>query len=206
MDRKPRERRRASTRQAIVDAARRLIVERGIDGLSMRTLAEAIDYSPSAIYKYFRSKGEIVDAIRAEGFRLSAAMAAAEEDPRIPPAERFFAAGMRYQRFAKTYPEHYLLMFATPGGRPLNVSDILEEPGFVALVENVRQAAASGELRLPRPYAAEDMALHFWFLSHGVAMLRLTIMRAAGAEFEALSGRVMRVFIDSLTARSGEPD
>ncbi len=53
----PAERRRLKVRDAIIEAAEDLFTKEGEQGISMRRLAEAIDYSPAAIYKYFDSKG-----------------------------------------------------------------------------------------------------------------------------------------------------
>jgi AcrR family transcriptional regulator len=49
----PRQRRAMNTRQSILDAAREIISERGVYGLSLREVARRIDYSP-AIVRIFR--------------------------------------------------------------------------------------------------------------------------------------------------------
>ena len=56
----PRERRAQRTRDAILEAARQIIGKDGIDGLSTRGIADAIDYSPAGLYEYFGSKEEII--------------------------------------------------------------------------------------------------------------------------------------------------
>ncbi|MEL7482131.1 MAG: helix-turn-helix domain-containing protein, partial [Pseudomonadota bacterium] len=64
----PAERRRLRVRQAILDAAERVFAEDGEAGLSIRRLADEIDYSPGAIYKYFQSKQELVDELKESFF------------------------------------------------------------------------------------------------------------------------------------------
>ncbi|NJN55580.1 MAG: helix-turn-helix transcriptional regulator, partial [Anaerolineae bacterium] len=54
----PRERRHLRTKDAILDAARLIIKEQGADALSIRAIAEQIDYSPAGLYEYFGSKEE----------------------------------------------------------------------------------------------------------------------------------------------------
>jgi AcrR family transcriptional regulator len=110
----PRERRHDLTRQKILDTARKIILNQGLDGLSMRVLAEQIDYSPSAIYKYFDNKEEILQAIREESWARSAAVQAEKLTANLPPPQRLYEAGKAYLEFAETYPEHYLLMFNVP--------------------------------------------------------------------------------------------
>jgi len=67
-DLSPAERRRRKVRDAIVDAAESIFAEEGEAGLSMRRIAERIDYSPAALYKYFDSKEALFDAIREQFF------------------------------------------------------------------------------------------------------------------------------------------
>src|SRR5437764_8341723 len=64
------ERDRESVRRAILDAARDLFVAEGFQNVSIRKIAERIEYSPAAIYGYFPSKDDIFFALAEEGFRL----------------------------------------------------------------------------------------------------------------------------------------
>ena len=56
--------------RAILDAARELFVAQGYQNVSIRKIAEKIEYSPAAIYSYFPSKDDIFFALAEEGFRL----------------------------------------------------------------------------------------------------------------------------------------
>src|SRR5262250_505658 len=64
------ERDREAVRRAILDAARDLFVTEGYRNISIRKIAERIEYSPAAIYSYFPSKDDIFFALAEEGFRL----------------------------------------------------------------------------------------------------------------------------------------
>ena len=61
---------RETVRRAILDAARELFVAEGFQNVSIRKIAERIEYSPAAIYGYFPSKDDIFFALAEEGFRL----------------------------------------------------------------------------------------------------------------------------------------
>ena len=63
----PRERRHQRTQQAILDAALEIIHEKGVDGLSIRAIADKIDYSPAGLYEYYGSKEEIIAALCMQG-------------------------------------------------------------------------------------------------------------------------------------------
>src|SRR5215208_3010711 len=64
------ERDREAVGRAILDAARELFVAEGYSNVSLRKIAERIEYSPAAIYGYFASKDDIFFALAEEGFRL----------------------------------------------------------------------------------------------------------------------------------------
>ena len=64
------ERDREAVRRSILDAARELFVTEGYRNVSIRKIAEKIEYSPAAIYGYFPSKDDIFYALAEEGFRL----------------------------------------------------------------------------------------------------------------------------------------
>ena len=70
------EREREAVSRAILDAARDLFVAEGYPHVSIRKIAERIEYSPAAIYGYFPSKDDIFFALAEEGFRLLISSAA----------------------------------------------------------------------------------------------------------------------------------
>jgi AcrR family transcriptional regulator len=79
------ERDRHRIRQGILDAARELFIAEGYQHVSMRKIADRIEYSPAAIYSYFPRKDDIFFALAAEGFRILAdgvsAAVAGVDDP-----------------------------------------------------------------------------------------------------------------------------
>src|SRR3954470_5162375 len=54
------------SRDRILNAARAVVEEDGLDALSMRRLAQELDVWPMSVYRYFRDKAELVDAVAAE--------------------------------------------------------------------------------------------------------------------------------------------
>ena len=196
----PRQRRHAATRQKILEEARKIIVENGLSRPSIRTLAEAIDYSPAAIYKYFESKEQLLVAIRDEGWALANAMlATAASLPQLPPPQRLIASGTAFQAFAETYPEHYQLMFNTPDLPSRGPGEIGSDPNFSGLVKTVAEGLEQGYFQLPPGYTPQVMAFHLWITSHGMAMLKRTLMRGNRAEFDALCSLIIQSFINSIT-------
>ena len=64
-----RAREKEELRQEIMDAARELFVKEGFDNVSMRKIAEKIEYSPTTIYLYFQDKADLLDCIVEETLR-----------------------------------------------------------------------------------------------------------------------------------------
>lgn len=106
------ERERESVRHAILDAARDLFVREGYQHVSIRKIAERIEYSPAAIYSYFASKDDIFFALAEDGFQLLHGMAQDTMPPDGAPAiDTLRAMLMSMFRFSQRHPEHYSLMF-----------------------------------------------------------------------------------------------
>jgi len=103
------EREREAVARAILDAARELFVAEGYQNVSIRKVAEKIEYSPAAIYGYFESKDDIFLALAEEGFRML--FAPGREAPAVDPIEKIRAGFWRLYEFSKEHPEYYALMF-----------------------------------------------------------------------------------------------
>src|SRR5262245_38877675 len=106
------ERDRETVRRAILDAARDLFVAEGYQNVSIRKIAERIEYSPAAIYSYFPSKDDIFFALAEEGFRLlhgdQLHDPAAET---LPPLERVRQMFWRLYQYSEEHPQYFALMF-----------------------------------------------------------------------------------------------
>jgi len=108
------ERDREAVRRAILDAAKDLFVTEGYHNVSIRKVAERIEYSPAAIYSYFASKDDIFFALAEEGFRLlgdPGTTDAAEQAGRLEPLERLRAIFWRFYEFSRQHPQYFALMF-----------------------------------------------------------------------------------------------
>ena len=171
------ERQKAELREQILDAALAIIRDEGFDALTMRKIAEAIEYSPATIYLHFASRDDIAFALVRDGFaKLVAHMGPAAAEP--DPARRLFALGRAYLEFAASEPQTYRLIFmederfAAPIMLQLKGDD--ENPGdaaFGILIETVQQLIERGIYRaLPAP----AIAALFWSSLHGIAALKLS--------------------------------
>ena len=117
--RERRARQKGLLRQEILDAAREILVREGCDGLSMRKVAEKIDYSPTAIYLHFKDRDDLVFCLCEE---LMAGLVRELEDVKRRHSDPLVALrrGLRrYVEFGLQHPEHYRATFMTgPSGGP----------------------------------------------------------------------------------------
>ena len=111
-ERKARE--RQEMRSMILDTARSLFIEEGFGNVSIRRIAEKIEYSPATIYLYFKDKDEILYAVHNLGFELL--MEKFRDTVVIAdPFEQLQAVIRRYLEFAIEHPGYYDLMFIMSG-------------------------------------------------------------------------------------------
>ncbi len=111
-DRKERE--KLEMRQLIVKTAMQLFIEKGMDNVSIRAIAEKIEYSPGSIYSYFKDKGEIIHAIHTEGFERLYALQKTL-DGVTNPVDKLAQMGRLYMKFALENRDYYDLMFIAKG-------------------------------------------------------------------------------------------
>jgi AcrR family transcriptional regulator len=111
--RERREREREEIRTRILDAARELFAAEGVEAVTMRRIADRIEYSPTAIYFHFRDKEALLAELCDCDFRVFAQQFI--EIAKIPdPVARLKAAGTAYVNFGLSHPSHYRVMFMTP--------------------------------------------------------------------------------------------
>ncbi len=178
----PAERRRNKVRQTILEAAERVFAEDGEAGLSIRRLADTIDYSPGAIYKYFQSKQELVDELKESFFARIL-----EQVEEVPADRGQFLAYARYcietyVRTALERPHHYAAAFSgeaqpNPEVRCEPLSN--RERAFGVLREMVVRGIAQGAFRAGLdPHLASKS---LWASAHGLAVLMSHLPNLAGA-------------------------
>lgn len=170
----PADRRRRKVREAIIDAAEAIFSADGEQGISMRRLAESIDYSPAAIYKYFASKDDLFDAIRDLFFerllkRIHDAMEEGGETAML--CSRCMRA---YIETGMEEPNHYMMAFST-ASKPRQHVHSEEEMAYHAgaqLVSMIDQGMDEGIFRRVDPHVASKSV---WASLHGLTMLMVAL-------------------------------
>jgi AcrR family transcriptional regulator len=167
-----RERERVEIRQKILDAARELFATEGYDRVTMRRIAEAIEYSPTTIYHHFEDKDDLVNALCEEDFSRLLAVFRGQRPP-DDPVEWIRQLGRGYARFGLENPNHYRFMFMTPA-KYENVPEphSAGQDSFGVLKMAVEKALANGQFRPGDPHL---MAQVLWASIHGAVALLITM-------------------------------
>lgn len=184
----PADRRHAETRARLIALAMETVKREGASGLSIRSLADQINYSPGAVYTYFENKEALIDAVRAEFFRELNDLLRKKTSGFVDPEEMLVAAGMAYVEYARENPNTYQLLFLTEPGDSTRGDH--RKAAMSALISILELGINSGRFRERPGYALETMALHCWSTVHGLAMLQTSILKDDGEE---AYGQVLQV-------------
>ena len=156
-------------KEALIEAARRFIAERGIGGFALVDAARLVGVSPAALYRHFRGREALLEELAGRGFAELAARLARALTSRGTPLERFTRMGEAYLAFAEDEPAYYAAIFETRGvqGEPPEAGSPGRPSPFDLLVEALQATFADGFGGV----APKFIALEVWALAHGIATL-----------------------------------
>jgi AcrR family transcriptional regulator len=189
-------------RERIFKAALDLFAKGGYPAVTMRAIAQAIEYSPGTIYRYFRDKNEILRELCFRGFEMLLAIQAELSDL-ADPLERLRQAGRRYISFARQHPDLYAIMFTIGGLMKKDPGAVEDRPPLTAYHNLESAVAACLDARGWPAAEVPRVALALWSQWHGLAML-LVKDQLAGP-IEPLQACVHQAADLTLAALSGDP-
>ncbi|MDP2622166.1 MAG: TetR/AcrR family transcriptional regulator [Hyphomicrobiales bacterium] len=157
--------------EALVQAALKLIVDKGPAGFTFAEAARSAGVSPAAPYRHYRDRDALMAEVARRGFeRFAAGLARAWNDGDPDPLTAFHNVGRAYLAFARAEPAYYSAMFEA--GLPPDLSAELAraaEEAF-AVLQRAAEAICATLPKAGRP-PAMMVSLHVWALSHGIASL-----------------------------------
>jgi AcrR family transcriptional regulator len=206
-----REREKDEVRTRILDAARELFALEGVASVTMRRIADRLEYTPGALYRHFPDKAALLQALVVTDYTaFSDAFAALG---RISdPLERIRRAGKAYVAFGLAHPHHYQLLFmslppdeaAGPTVDPASEGDPRTD-AYAFMQRAVGEAAALGELR-PGLNDLEAVTRVLWAGVHGVVSLAITRPESwTPRSIRSLADLMVDVLIRGLTAEKRTP-
>jgi len=179
------------TRVSILEAAYKIVKEEGWQALSMRKIADEIEYTAPIIYEYFSNKDAILEELNKKGFLYLAKEMEQARDKHDLPADQLEAMWMAYWNFAFKKKELYQLMF----GVSMNCCSAKKSPEAEApakLVTDTIRKLVNGknlsENEVSRRYFT------FWSVVHGLVSINLVNQGAS----DEINKQVLKDAIDGV--------
>ncbi|WP_320171475.1 TetR/AcrR family transcriptional regulator [Maridesulfovibrio sp.] len=156
-------------KRLILDAAKDLFARDGFDNVSVRKIAAKIDYSPAALYRYFKNKEDLILSLRSEGMNKFARMQEHLSEIK-DPFERLKEGGRIYLDYAHREPEYYDLLFNRSVPSFCDPDKWIGKPrkNFTDFRETVRECIETGELG---NVSVNVAVASLWASVHGLAAL-----------------------------------
>jgi AcrR family transcriptional regulator len=187
-------------RQEILDAARELFVNEGYENVSMRRIAEKIEYSPTTIYLYFQDKTDLLNSICNETFAKLADKIEKITSKATDPVEALKQGCRAYVEFGLKYPNHYRVTFINHPASPEYAERYMREgsmgmKAFGCLSAGVEACVRQGRFR---ETDVEAISQALWAAGHGLTSLLITKKHFPWVERKKLIHLVIDSMIDGL--------
>ena len=195
------DRERQAVTASILAAARDLFVAEGYQNVSIRKIAERIEYSPAAIYSYFASKDDIFLALAEEGFHKLDERVRAADAGATSAVERVRQRWWAFYEFSQEQPAYFQLMFVDR-----SVPRITQQwDGFELLQRMLSEAVSMIQLAIDEGSFPDTLspnaAMHMlWASLIGPAVIGIRHRLASGEDYDALARDVLNATIAGLQA------
>jgi AcrR family transcriptional regulator len=195
-----RERQKQAVRQEILDAARELFIKDGYENVTMRKIAEKIEYSPTTIYLHFNDKADLVHFLCEEAFVKLVDMFEKLGEDLSDPLLALKRCGRAYVDFGLRYPNDYRVTFMM-SLKPPSAEDYLREDsmgmkayGYLRKIveECIRQGKFKGA-------ELESTTQTMWITVHGITSLIIAMTDFPWADQEHVIDQTIDKIIAGFT-------
>jgi AcrR family transcriptional regulator len=170
------ERQKRGLRQEILSAALDVFANEGYHQLSMRKLAEKIEYSPTTIYLHFKDKAELFECVCEQTFEQLSDILCQIVRAATDPLEAFQQSCRAYVDFGLRHPDQYTVAFLLDSGQrvaPLAPEEVLQKfpkamEAFYLLRGGVADCMARGKFVVGDPDLVSQVV---WAALHGITAL-----------------------------------
>ena len=172
------ERQKKEVRDSILISAWQLVNEEGWQNLSIRKIADAIEYSVPVVYDHFENKEAILTVFNRQGFQLLGDKLREAKEMYIDPKRQLEAIAYAYWEFAFEQKAFYQLMFGLgmPGCESL--ATVPELTAFIEVINTtIQQIINEGNYK----EANLRLKVHsFWSMIHGLVSINLMVPPSPG--------------------------
>ncbi|HET7288842.1 MAG TPA: TetR/AcrR family transcriptional regulator [Thermodesulfobacteriota bacterium] len=196
-----REREKLAVRKEILDAARELFLKEGYESVSMRKIADKIEYSPTTIYLYFDDKAQLVHSLCEEAFVKLVKMFETLGGDLSDPVSALKKCGRAYIEFGLKYPNDYKVTFMLNLRPDKSPEEYLREDsmgmrayGYLRKIveECVRQGKFHGA-------DVETTTQTVWIVVHGVTSLLIAHPKFPWVDRECLIDFTIEKIVNGLS-------
>ena len=187
-------------RRQILSAARELFVNEGYENVSMRKIADRIEYSPTTIYLYFKDKADLLDRVCQETLLSLLNTLEQLKKDKSDPVETLKKSGRTYVEFGLKYPQDYKLTFVI---RPQFQKGLgLQEGSIGEKVFDYLRAVVSEciQQKMFRQVDVETTGQVMWSAVHGITLLLIDFPDFPWTERDTLIDTVIDTTIKGLKA------
>ncbi|HMH34172.1 MAG TPA: TetR/AcrR family transcriptional regulator [Puia sp.] len=164
-------RQKEEVRSSILKAAWQLVLDEGWQALSIRKIAEAIEYSAPVIYDHFANKEAILFELTRQGFQILNEDLGKARKRSTNPEKQIESMAYAYWEFAFEHKAYYQVMYGLGMPSCETISRIDELKTFGQLImEPIKQLLATSN----KPDADPVLKLHtFWSMLHGLISINM---------------------------------
>lgn len=178
-----------AVREAILDAAKTIVLKEGWQAVSIRKISDAIGYSLPVVYNHFENKDAILEEFVKQGFGMLSEVMLTTKQHSIDPKEQLIAMAVAYFEFAFAQREYYQMMFGLGMPSCERVNQISEIANFssilVSTIKNLSKAEKITENTILKFHT-------FWSILHGLSSINMVNMTATPNEMQ------QRVLLDAV--------
>ena len=177
-------RQKEEIRSSILSTAWQLVKEEGWQSLSIRKIADAIEYSAPVIYDHFENKEAILFEFGTEGFRMLSKKIQKAKEKSGDPAKQLMLIAEAYWNFALRNKAYYQLMFGV-GMACCGTKEGDSEKDHLG--ELIREPITTLIARGKNPHANPCLKYHtFWSILHGLVSIRIMGNHVASEQLNTL--------------------
>ena len=183
----------------ILACARDLYLEKGMSGVSMRKVANEVGITATAIYRHYENKEQMLQHVMAEGFKIFERYLKGNHTG-VGPLEDFWRAAEAYKRFALNQRSYYRLIFMSENALTFRKAPReLAGQGNATFHFLLERVEACLKAEVIGGGTANELALQFWSLAHGlVSLYLLGRMRVSRKQFDAIYSATIRNFLEGV--------
>lgn len=158
------------TRVSILDAAFKIVKNEGWQSLSMRKIADEIEYTAPIIYEYYANKEAILQELTRKGYRVLVEDLAEARDAQSTPEKQLEAMWLAYWDFAFAHKEYYQLMFGVEMNCCVMKTECpeMQSPAKMIcdVIQNILQVPLDDDAVCTKYYT-------FWSVVHGLISINI---------------------------------